>query len=102
MRYDLNLLPVFLALMEERNVTRAAERLGITQPALSNALARLRDTLQDPLFIRERYGMQPTQKAIALAPGIAAALSQVDALVLGQRQFDPSQAERLFTLAPNS
>ncbi|MCX5511494.1 LysR family transcriptional regulator, partial [Pseudomonas sp. BJa3] len=75
---------------------------GITQPALSNALARLRDTLPDPLFIRERYGMQPTQKAIALAPGIAAALSQVDALVLGQRQFDPSQAERLFTLAPNS
>jgi DNA-binding transcriptional LysR family regulator len=102
MRYDLNLLPVFLALMEERNVTRAAERLGITQPALSNALARLRDTLRDPLFIRERYGMQPTQKAVELAPGIAAALSQVDALVLGQQQFDPAKAQRLFTLAPNS
>lgn len=101
-RYDLNLLPVFLALMEERNVTRAAERLGITQPALSNALARLRDTLQDPLFIRERYGMQPTQKALELAPGIAAAVSQLDGLVLGQQQFDPAKAERLFTLAPNS
>ncbi|TIX93849.1 MAG: LysR family transcriptional regulator, partial [Mesorhizobium sp.] len=56
MRYDLNLLPVFLALMEERSVTRAAARLGITQPALSNSLNRLRDTLRDPLFIRERYG----------------------------------------------
>lgn len=68
MRYDLNLLRVFIALMEERSVTRAADRLGITQPALSNALNRLRESLQDPLFIRERYGMQPTQKAEALAP----------------------------------
>ena len=65
MRYDLNLLPVFLALMEERNVTRAAERLGITQPALSNALARLRTVLRDPLFVRARYGMQPTPQAEA-------------------------------------
>ena len=92
MRYDLNLLPVFLALMEERNVTRAAERLGITQPALSNALARLRDVLQDPLFIRERYGMQPTQKAEALAPGIAAAMASLDGLILGQQGFDPAKA----------
>lgn len=102
MRYDLNLLPVFLALMEERNVTRAAQRLGITQPALSNALSRLRDMLQDPLFIRERYGMQPTRMAESLAPGIAAALSQLDELVLGQQAFEPAKAERLFTLAPNS
>jgi len=48
MRYDLNLLPVFVVLMEERNVTRAAERLGITQPALSNTLNRLRETFRDP------------------------------------------------------
>ncbi|MFC3815835.1 LysR substrate-binding domain-containing protein [Lysobacter sp. GCM10012299] len=102
MRYDLNLLPVFLALMEERNVTRAAARLGITQPALSNALVRLRDMLQDPLFIRERYGMQPTQKAESLAPGIAAAVARLDELILGQQGFDPAKAERLFTIAPNS
>lgn len=102
MRYDLNLLPVFLALMEERNVTRAAERLGITQPALSNALVRLRGMLQDPLFIRERYGMQPTQKAEALAPGIAAAVASLDELILGQQGFDPTKAERLITIAPNS
>ncbi|GLC94445.1 LysR family transcriptional regulator [Cupriavidus sp. TA19] len=102
MRYDLNLLPVFLALMEERSVTRAAERLGMTQPALSNALGRLRDMLQDPLFIRERYGMQPTEKAEALAPGIAAAVARLDELVLGQQGFNPEKADRLFTLAPNS
>lgn len=102
MRYDLNLLPVFLALMEERSVTRAAERLGITQPALSNALARLRDMLKDPLFIRERYGMQPTQKAEELAPVVAAALASLDELVLGQQGFDPARAERLITIAPNS
>jgi DNA-binding transcriptional LysR family regulator len=102
MRYDLNLLPTFIALMEERNVTRAAERLGMTQPALSNALNRLRGMLRDPLFIRERYGMQPTEKAQELAPVIAAALATLDDIVLGQQDFDPAQANRLFTIAPNS
>lgn len=102
MRYDLNLLPTFIALMEERNVTRAAERLGMTQPALSNALNRLRLMLRDPLFIRERYGMQPTEKAQELAPVIAAALATLDDIVLGQQEFDPAQADRLFTIAPNS
>ncbi|MBW9070083.1 LysR substrate-binding domain-containing protein [Agrobacterium pusense] len=102
MRYDLNLLPVFVALMEERNVTRAAERLGITQPALSNALNRLRETLRDPLFIRERYGMRPTQLAEEMAPMIGAALAQFDDLITGQQDFDPAKATRSFTLAPNS
>lgn len=102
MRYDLNLLPVFLAVMEERSVTRAAQRLGITQPALSNALTRLRAMLMDPLFIRERYGMQPTQKAEELAPIIAAALASLDAAILGQRDFDPEKSTQLVTLAPNS
>jgi DNA-binding transcriptional LysR family regulator len=102
MRYDLNLLPVFLALMEERSVTRAAARLGITQPALSNSLNRLRDTLRDPLFIRERYGIKPTQLAEEIAPTIEAALAQLDDLILNQQEFQPAKAERLFTLAPNS
>lgn len=101
MRYDLNLLPVFVALMDERSVTRAAERLGITQPALSNALARLRTTLRDPLFIRERYGIRPTQMAEELAPVIAAALARIDDVVLGQQAFEPAKAERQFTIAPN-
>lgn len=102
MRYDLNLLPVFLALMEERSVTRAAARLGITQPALSNSLNRLRDTLRDPLFIRERYGIKPTQLAEEIAPTIEAALAGLDDLILNQQEFQPENAERLFTLAPNS
>lgn len=102
MRYDLNLLRVFIALMEERSATRAADRLGITQPALSNALSRLRDILHDPLFIRERYGMQPTQRAEALAPGIMLAIGQLDALVMEQQAFDPANANLLFTIAPNS
>jgi DNA-binding transcriptional LysR family regulator len=102
MRYDLNLLPVFVTLMEERSVTRAAERLGITQPALSNALARLRTTMQDQLFIRERYGIQPTPVALELAPVIADALAKIDDAVLGQQEFDPASAERQFTIAPNS
>ncbi|MGW9231986.1 LysR family transcriptional regulator [Pseudorhizobium sp. NPDC055634] len=102
MKYDLNLLPIFLALMDERNVTRAAERLGMTQPALSNALNRLRETLRDPLFIRERYGMRPTQLAEELAPVVRAALAGLDDAILGQQEFDPSLATRQFTIAPNS
>ncbi len=101
MRYDLNLLPIFVALIEERSVTRAAERLGMTQPALSNALRRLRETLQDQLFVRERYGLQPTPIALELAPGIADALAKLDDAVLGQQDFDPARAERLLTIAPN-
>jgi len=100
-RYDLNLLPIFVALMEERSVTRAAERVGMTQPALSNALARLRIMLQDQLFVRERYGIQPTPIALELAPMIGEALAQLDDAVLGQQAFDPAQAERTFTIAPN-
>jgi DNA-binding transcriptional LysR family regulator len=101
MRYDLNLLPVFVVLMEERNVTRAAERLGITQPALSNTLNRLRDTFRDPLFVRERYGIRPTELAEELAPAITQALAKLDDVILGQQDFDPLTAERLFTIAPN-
>lgn len=101
MRYDLNLLPIFIALMEERSVTRAAERLGMTQPALSNALARLRTTMQDQLFIRVRYGIEPTPIALELAPVIAQALAKLDDAVLGQQDFDPATADRLMTIAPN-
>lgn len=101
MRYDLNLLPIFVALMEERSVTRAADRMGMTQPALSNALARLRLMLQDQLFVRERYGIQPTPIALELAPSIAEALARLDDAVLGQQEFDPATAERLLTIAPN-
>ncbi|MEJ5056951.1 MULTISPECIES: LysR substrate-binding domain-containing protein [unclassified Pseudomonas] len=102
MRYDLNLLPVFIALMEERSVTRAAARLGITQPALSNALNRLRDTLKDPLFIRERYGIKPTQFAEEIAPVINETLARLDEVIIGRQHFDPATSTRQFNIAPNS
>jgi DNA-binding transcriptional LysR family regulator len=102
MRYDLNLLPVFMALMEERSVTRAAVRLGITQPALSNALNRLRDTLRDPLFIRERYGIKPTQFADEIAPVILETLARLDEVIIGRQPFDPATSTRQFNIAPNS
>ncbi len=102
MRYDLNLLPVFVALMEERSVTRAAQRLGLTQPALSNALTRLRTTMRDPLFVRERYGIRPTEMAEKLAPVIAEALARIENVILVQQEFDPARAARLLTIAPNS
>lgn len=102
MRFDLNLLPVFATLMEERSVTRAAGRLGMTQPALSNALARLRGVMNDPLFVRERYGIAPTPVALELAPVIAEALARIDEAVAGQQDFDPARAERLLVVASNS
>lgn len=101
MPYDLNLLRAFAALLEERSVTRAARRLGVTQPALSGMLGRLRELLQDPLFVRQRYGMRPTDKAVELGPAVAAALAQLDQAVLGQRAFDPATSERRFVLAAN-
>jgi len=102
MRYDLNLLPIFVALMQERSVTRAAARLGITQPALSNALNRLRDTLKDPLFIRERYGIKPTQFAEEIAPVIIETLARLDDVLVGRQHFDPATSSRQFNLAPNT
>jgi DNA-binding transcriptional LysR family regulator len=102
MRYDLNLLPVFMALMEERSVTRAAARLGITQPALSNALNRLRDTLKDPLFIRERYGIKPTPFAEEIGPVILETLAKLDDVILGRQHFDAGTSTRVFNIAPNS
>lgn len=97
MKYDLNLLPVFMAVMEERSVTRAANRLGITQPALSNSLNRLRDMLRDPLFIRERYGISPTQLAEEIAPTIEAALRQLGDVVTHQQDSMPATPSACFS-----
>lgn len=99
MAHDLNLLPVFLTLMEERNVSRSAERLGVTQPTLSNALARLRTMLNDELFVRGRHGVEPTPVAIELAPLIERGLATLEGAIIGQQDFDPAKAERLFTIA---
>ena len=95
---DLNLLVVFDALMQERNVTRAAERLALSQPALSHALSRLRHMLKDDLFIRSPKGMIPTPRAEALALPVRRALDELQHS-LEPPQFDPSRAEHTFRIA---
>lgn len=96
---DLNLLVVLDAMLAERHVTRAAKRVGLSQPAMSNALARLRDALGDPLFVRSPDGMQPTPRAEALALPLAAALAQLDNALGATAAFVPKTAELTFNLA---
>ncbi|WP_339936464.1 LysR family transcriptional regulator [Undibacterium luofuense] len=96
---DLNLLVVFQAVYQERQISLAARRLGLSQPAISNALARLRRTLNDPLFVRTAAGMQPTPRAELFADSVGPALQQITAALNQQGGFDPSGGMRRFTLA---
>ncbi len=95
---DLNLLRVFDQVMSERNLTRAAGTLAMSQPAWSNALTRLRDALGDKLVVRSGYGVEPTPKALALWPAIADALRQIEG-TLSPKEFVPAQAHSNFLLA---
>jgi DNA-binding transcriptional LysR family regulator len=94
--FDLNLLVAFDALIAERNVTRAARRVGIGQPAMSHALSRLRELFGDPLFIRTKGKMRPTTRALELAAPIARVLADVRESVLADRAFAPDRAEMTF------
>jgi DNA-binding transcriptional LysR family regulator len=96
--FDLNLLIVFDAVMQERSVTRAGNRIGLSQPAMSHALSRLRHMLKDELFIRAPDGMVPTPRAEALALPLRNALSEMQ-LALEPASFDPAASDRGFTLA---
>ncbi|OQR29545.1 LysR family transcriptional regulator [Pseudomonas sp. T] len=91
-RIDLNLLVILDALLDERHVSRAAERLAMTQPAVSHALNRLRDLLDDPLLVRAGNQMQLTRRAFELAEPLREILGGVRRLVLGD-DFDPASAE---------
>jgi DNA-binding transcriptional LysR family regulator len=95
---DLNLLRVFDQVMAERNLTRAARNLSMTQPAVSNALNRLRDALNDRLVTRSGYGVEPTPRALALWPAVADALRQLESSIT-PGEFTASQANSTFTLA---
>lgn len=95
---DLNLLRVFDEVMAERNLTRAARNLAMTQPAVSNALNRLRDSIGDKLVVRRGYGVEPTPRALALWPAIADALRQMEAS-LSPGDFIASEAKTTFVLA---
>ena len=95
---DLNLLVIFDALMAERNITRAARKVGITPSAMSHALRRLRDTFSDELLHRTAGGMVPTQRATEFWVSVRAALQHVQRAIDQQLEFDPSISERSFTV----
>lgn len=97
-RLDLNLLRVFDALMEERSVLRAGQRLCLSQSAISHALARLREMLEDDLFVRTTAGMKPTTRALAMAPLIRDAWKSLEAAI-GLPKFEPATSTRRFTIA---
>ncbi len=97
-RLDLNLLLYLQALLTEQNVTRAARRVGLTQSAMSRSLAKLRDELSDALLVRSGRGMLLTPRAEAMAPALARALGELEALVLDRPSFDPATARVRFTV----
>jgi DNA-binding transcriptional LysR family regulator len=98
MDIDLNLLRIFDILYDERNVTRAAARLFLTQSAVSHALARLRDVLGDPLFVRIPSGLQPTNRAHQLAPRLRVALAEIRSAV-AIPTFDPAKTRQRFVIS---
>ncbi|KAA0700276.1 LysR family transcriptional regulator [Neorhizobium sp. P12A] len=97
-KVDLNLLLAFSVLMQERNVSRAAERLLLGQPGLSAALRRLRETLDDELFVRVGRSLQPTPRALSIAPAIEDALSGIERAIRPPLDFDPSTWEGEFRI----
>lgn len=98
---DLNLVVVLHALLEERSVSRAARRLGLSQSATSHALSRLRELLHDPLFVRSRTGLVPTQRAEAMAEAVAQALATLEGSLFAPPVFDPLLEQRTFQVAPS-
>jgi DNA-binding transcriptional LysR family regulator len=98
-RLDLNLLATLEALLVERNVTKAAARLHLSQPAVSAQLSRLRDMFGDALLVPAQRGMTPTAKAIELLDPLRQALDQVRTAVAAHRHFDPSEAKMTVTIA---
>lgn len=98
-RIDLNLLVAFQVLIQERNVTRAAERLFVTQPAMSKTLNRLRNLLDDELFVRSSHGLTPTPKTLELERPVNEVLSQLTELMVTTQEFDPSNTSATISLA---
>jgi DNA-binding transcriptional LysR family regulator len=96
---DLNLLISFDALMSHRNVSRAAEQIGVTQSALSHALKRLRILLGDPLLRRGPRGMEPTERALSLRDPVKAVLAEIHSIVSTRITFDPATTQRTFKLS---
>ena len=98
-RIDLNLLVAFQVLMQEKNVTRAAERLFVTQPAMSKTLNRLRNMLDDELFVRSSHGLTPTPKTLELEKPVNEILSQLTNLMVTNQEFNPANSTATISLA---
>ncbi len=98
-KIDLNLLVYFDILLREQNVTRAANFLNITQPAMSNGLRRLRALFDDPLLVRTSKGMVPTERALDLAPRIHEIVAQAQLVVEPEAQFDALRSQRVFRIS---
>ena len=97
--FDLNLLVAFDLLMEEKNVSRAAERMFVTQSAMSHTLQRLRQQLDDPLLVKTPTGMKPTERALSLVEPVKAVLREIKRLIRAPEEFAPSQSRRRFVIA---
>ncbi|NKB54390.1 MAG: LysR family transcriptional regulator [Rhizobiaceae bacterium] len=97
---DGRVLTTFLAILENSSVTIAADKLGVTQSAVSHTLARLRKVLQDPLFVRSGHRLTPTETALSLKEPVQKALDIINGLT-DQRQFDPKSEKMKFVVAAN-
>ncbi|MEY1661094.1 LysR family transcriptional regulator [Isoalcanivorax beigongshangi] len=97
-RVDLNLLKYLDVLLRELSVTRAADLLGISQPAMSNGLKRLRDLFNDPLLIRTSNGMSPTERALELQPQVRQILAQAETMMTPGEEFLPDESRRVFRI----
>lgn len=95
---DVAMLRTFDALLSERSVSRAAARLFLSQPAVSTSLKRLRGVFNDPLFTRTAYGVEPTARALALAPHVHTVLDELGKLLNAGQSFDAAQSTRVFRL----
>ena len=97
-KIDLNLLVYLDVLLREKNVTRAASQLNITQPAMSNGLKRLRNLFKDPILVRTSDGMVPTERARALAPTIRKILLELEEALQGEEEFNEQNSHRVFRI----
>jgi DNA-binding transcriptional LysR family regulator len=97
-KFDLNLLVIFQTIIAEKSVVAAAEQIGLSPSAVSHALARLRVMFNDELFRRTSRGLEPTERALALASEIEIGLAHIGHAIEGQHVFDPASAKRLFTM----
>ena len=98
-QFDLNLLIIFEALVSECHVSRAADKVFLSQSAMSHALNRLREQLGDPILVRTEQGLQPTPRALAMAPQVRSALQLLQQSITPTAQFDAANAKRTFTIA---